>query len=398
MKLLNHLLMKNVSGPQLAGFILSNLTGLAIVMVALQLYADLIPIWNGSDSFLKKDYLVVNKKVTRLQQAGSEEASFSDEEIDELRLQPWVRSVGEFTAADYRVTASVGTPGNNGMTTYMFLESLPTQYVDVAQGEWYFNPDNPDAEVPIIISKDYLALYNFGFAASAGMPQISEGMLGSVPMRLTISNENATRSTTLRARISGFSSRLNTILVPGEFMQWASSQFGSGQKQRPSRLIIDVSSPGDAAINTYISNHQYEIAGDKKASSATYLVNIITMAIISIGAVIITLSFFILFLSISLLMQKHREKLRTLIFLGYPLGRIATPYYMLITIVSCSAFILSAVALLILRHSYLPGIESLGGGGGGIWLSIGCGALLTLLSMLFNILAVGHRIRKEAQP
>ena len=33
--------------------------------------------------------------------------------------------------------------------------------------------------VPVIISKDYLALYNFGFAGSAGLPQMSEGVMGA---------------------------------------------------------------------------------------------------------------------------------------------------------------------------------------------------------------------------
>lgn len=395
MTLLARLLMKNVSKSQLAGFLLSNLAGMAIVIASLQLYTDMKPIWESSDSFLKKDYMVVNKQITSLQRAGSNATSFSAAEIDELRRQPWVRSVGQFRAADFRVTASLAAASGRGLSTFMFMESLPAGYVDVEKGSWYFNSSSPDMEVPIIISKDYLALYNFGFASSAGLPQVSEGMLGSVPMELTVSSDDGMRVGKLKGRIAGYSNRLNTILVPEEFMTWASGRYGTGARQQPSRLIIDVSSPGDAAIAPYLEAHGYEVAGDKSASSASFLVNVTTMVIVSVGVVITLLSFFILLLSISLLMQKHRAKIRTLIYLGYPLSVIASPYRKLIAGVSVGALLLSVLAMLLLRHYYLPGIESLGGGEGGLWLSVGAGILLTGAMMTFNIVAVGRRIRGE---
>ena len=44
-----------------------------------------------------------------------------------------------------------------------------------------------------------------------------------VPLKLSLSGNG--RQEWVDARIVGFSSRLNTIAVPEEFMQWANSEF-----------------------------------------------------------------------------------------------------------------------------------------------------------------------------
>lgn len=57
-KLLRH----NLSLTQTIGFALANFVGLTIVVAGLMVYLDARPIWNTEDSFMKKDYVVINKK------------------------------------------------------------------------------------------------------------------------------------------------------------------------------------------------------------------------------------------------------------------------------------------------------------------------------------------------
>jgi hypothetical protein len=73
-----------------------------------------------------------------------------------------------------------------------------------------------DNSVPIILPKNYLDLYNFGFAESHSMPKISEGMIGLVALDVTIFGRGDREQ--LKGRIAGFSNRINTILVPETFM------------------------------------------------------------------------------------------------------------------------------------------------------------------------------------
>lgn len=389
MNIIQRLLRKNLSMAQLVGFTLANFIGLLIVLLGLQFYTDVRSIWQDEDSFMQKDYLVINKRVSGSGLLTGERASFSADEIADLEKQSWVRKVGRFSSADYRLTASIEQAGRS-MSTYMFFESIPSEFVDVDSDEWGY--EEGDNVVPIIISKDYLSLYNFGFASSTGLPQFSETMIGSIPMRLRISS--AKGSAELQGRIVGFSNRLNTILVPQEFMDWSNQRYGrtAGARADPSRLIIDVSSPGDVKIKDYIAEHGYEIAGDKANSTASYFLNVATGVVLAIGAVITILSLFVLLLSISLLMQKNRQKMHSLIMLGYELKEVGRPYRQLVVAVNAVAYLLAAGAMLAMRMLYIDAVRAMGASETTVWMSLGVGAMITIVVILFNIISINRKV------
>lgn len=384
-KLLRH----NLSLTQTIGFVLANLVGLTIVVAGLMIYLDARPIWNGDDSFMKTDYVVINKHVS-IQNTLGVSTSFTPDEIKDLQAQPWVRSLAPFTTADFRVSTSITAPGQNrGLSTFLFFESLPRDYVDTEKN-WIYHPG--DATVPVIMSRDYLALYNFGFATGAGLPQVSEKMISSVPLMLNItSNVNPALTTRVHARIVGFSSRLNTILVPQEFMDWANATYGTGTARQPSRIIIDTNSPGDVAISDYVNAHDWEIGGDKSNARASFLLNVATGVVLAVGVVITALSFFVLFLSISLLMQKNRSKLHSLLQLGYPTSEVARPYRQVVLATSAVTLLLAVAASLLLRNLYIDSLIAIGGGAS-VWLPLVAGLVLTLLTTLLNTLAIRRRV------
>lgn len=384
------LLRKNTSPARIAGFILSNFIGIAIVLGALQFYLDANSIWQSDDSFISSDYLVINKKVTSANTLGDSSSSFSASDIADIKSQPWVRRAGEFTSSDFRVLASVSGNSGRTMSTYMFFESVPDSFIDVPRSEWTYRPGS--GEVPIILSKDYLTLYNFGFASSAGLPQISEGLMSSIPLSLTLTSDDGSRSMHLDGRVAGFSNRLNTILVPQAFMDEANSSLGSGVRRPTSRLIIDSNSPGDVAVTEYLDSHGLETAGDKSASSAAFMLRVITGIVLAIGAVITILSFFILMLSISLIMEKNRYKIHQLLMLGYPVGDIARPYVSLICVASASALVLALAGVWCLRAYYLTPLAGLGARPAMIWLTPAVGAAMTAIIISFNILTVRRRV------
>lgn len=389
MNIIQRLLRKNLSMAQLVGFTLANFIGLLIVLLGLQFYTDVRSIWQDEDSFMQKDYLVINKRVSGSGLLTGERASFSADEIADIEKQSWVRKVGRFSSADYRLSASIEQAGRS-MSTYMFFESIPSEFVDVDSDEWGY--EEGDNVVPIIISKDYLSLYNFGFASSTGLPQFSETMIGSIPMRLRISS--AKGSAELQGRIVGFSNRLNTILVPQEFMDWSNQRYGrtAGARADPSRLIIDVSSPGDVKIKDYIAEHGYEIAGDKANSTASYFLNVATGVVLAIGAVITVLSLFVLLLSISLLMQKNRQKMHSLIMLGYELKEVGRPYRQLVVAVNAVAYLLAAGAMLAMRMLYIDAVRAMGASETTVWMSLGVGAMITIVVILFNIISINRKV------
>ena len=389
---IGRLLRRNLSKVQLAGFVISNFIGLAIVISAIQFYADIRPIWEGEESFINSDYVIVNKKVGASMALGSSSSDFSEAEIADMEAQPWLRRLGRFSSANYEVRATVSR-GGAGLTTNMFLEAIPDSFVEGAGTEWRFQPG--DSIVPVIISKDYLTLYNFGFASASGLPQLSEGMLSSIPLSLRLTSRDGARSRTVEGRIVGFSPRLNTILVPEEFMQWSNSLLASGAGAgRPRRLILDVNSPGDVAITDYLAAHSLERSGSDEASRSAFFLRVVAGLVIAIGSVITLLSFFILLLSVALLMQKNRSKLHGLIMLGFSLRAVGAPYVRITTIATAGSYLLAVAAMLIFRNIYFPGVSALGGQSeAGVAVSLLCGAALAALTLAVNILAIRRKVR-----
>ena len=389
--LLSKLLRKNVSSMQLGGSAIANLIGLIIVGIALQFYLDLRPIFNDEESFVKSDYLVVTRKVTGMDalMGGSE---ISEAEVADIEAQPWVRRVGRFTASDYEVRAAVAL-GSSGaaMTTQLFFESIPAEFLDVNSAEWHFDERNP--VIPVIVSKDYLSLYNFGFAAAQGMPKISEGMAGMIPLQFTISGNGLSQS--FSGRIVGFSARVNTILVPEEFMHWSNSRFGSGSAAGASRLIVEVNAPGDIKIEQYIAEHNFEVAGDKANSNkAGYLFTIAVSVVAAVGVLISLLSFFVLILSIMLLLQKNTKKLQDLLQLGYTPMQVSGYYIRLVLRVNDAVLILALVLIFVARLIYLPMLEPLGIEAASTTLTIVAVIGLVALITIGNAVAIMRHVNK----
>ena len=278
------LLRQHISKMQLVGFSVANLVGLTIVILAVQFYSDVLPVFNDQESFISKDYLIISRNLTSAGALMGGTSEFSDNDIADIKAQPWCRKVAPFVNSEFGITASIGVDATHAMRTQFFFESIPNEFIDV-DPSWKFDPANPT--VPVIMSRDYLSLYNFGFAAAQGMPKISEGEASSVLLMFNLSG-NGFRDD-VRGRIVGFSNRLNTIIVPEEFMTWANKKYGQGGALKPLRLIIEVNRPGDPKIQQYMDEHNYNIAGDKTNSGKTYYFLTVIVSIVVIVGVLISL-------------------------------------------------------------------------------------------------------------
>lgn len=390
------LMRRNISVWQIAGYAIANLVGLAIVLTALQFYSDATGLTDDSgDQFvMNRDYLVVSKKVDATHLISGN-AAFTDPEVKDLQSQPWVENMAEFTPARFRVVAYLTLQGHT-MSTDLFFESVPDEYFDVKPEGWDREIDPESYVIPIIIPKDYLALYNFGFAASRGMPQISEKVISSLPLAIRLGSwEN---QLTMPARIVGFSSRLNTVAVPDRFMRWANERFGRQDEddEGASRLIVEVNDPGNPEISKYLADSSIEVAGDKmRSGQATFILRVVTAVVISIGAVICLLAFFILTLSIWLLLQKNREKIHDLLMLGYTASQAARPYYRLVATVNLSILLLAIAVMAVARQFWLSALEQMGLTASGSLLPILAGIVVMAIITILNLLSIRRIVRKN---
>ena len=383
------LLRQHISKSQLIGFAIANLIGLTIVLLAVQFYRDVRPIFNDEESFISKDYIIITRTVTGAGAIMGGSSEFSEDAIKDIEQQPWCRQVGRFTGSDFAVDAQLGVGAGQSMYTQFFFEAIPDEFIDIDPEDWGFSPNRP--EVPIIISRDYLSLYNFGFAATQGMPRISEGQAEMLPLQFTLSG-NGLRQT-MPGHIVGFSNRLNTVIVPQEFMEWASERFGASEKPQPQRLIIEVSKPGDIKIEQYMDEHHYEVAGDKMSSSkANYFLTVISGIVIAVGILISLLSFFVLMLSIYLLLQKNTQKIQDLLLLGYSPKQVSRHYILLVVGLNAIVLVLAVILMLIGRTAYMDMIHAFGINGSSVWVAILVGILIMGAITVGNIIAINNKV------
>ena len=273
----------------------------------------------------------------------------------------------------------------------MFFESVPDEYVDVSLDNWHF--DESVQVIPIIIPRNYLNLYNFGFAQSRSLPKLSEGLMSLIQMDIMMRGNG--RVEQYKGNIVGFSNRLNTILVPQSFMEWANKNFAPNAEAQPARLIIEVSNPADSSIAGYFQKKGYETEDGKlDAGKTTYFLRLIVGIVLGVGLFISILSFYILMLSIFLLLQKNTTKLESLLLIGYSPNRVALPYQILTVGLNIVVLLLSIGLVTWLRSYYIesirllfPQLET-----GSLWAAIGMGILLFLIVSIINILAVKRKV------
>ena len=391
MNLVWKLLRQHISIPQFIGFFFANLFGMFIVLLGFQFYNDVLPVFTSQDSFMKADYLIVSKKIGAASAISGRTNTFSIAEADDLAGQRFTKNVGKFTSTEYKVDANMGVNGQSILNSEMFFESVPDKFVDVPLQDWTYQEGS--REVPIILPRTYIKMYNFGFAQTHSLPKISDGLVGMIDFKIFI-HGNGHRDE-FKGKVIGFSNRLNTILVPQKFMDWSNGYYAPGQKSDPTRLIVEVGNPADDNITKYLDKKGFEVESDKlQAEKTTYFLKMIVSLVMVIGLVISLLSFYILMLSIYLLVQKNSSKLENLLFIGYSPAKVALPYQTLTIALNIAVLLITWIILFFVRDYYMEVIETLFPQieSGSMIMSIGLGILLFLIVTAINQIAIRRKV------
>ena len=383
------LLRKHISIFELAVFFIANLIGMTVILGGVQLYSDLKPIMTGENALIGSDYLVITHPVERMGVGGK---SFSGEDITELEAQEFVSSVGTFNSSEFEVYGAIEFGGRK-LSTMLFFEAVPDSFLDIQPKEWNYKIG--DSIIPIILPRNYLNLYNFGFSSTQQLPQITEDIIKRVELDIILRG-NQLRGD-FKGRVVGFSDRINTILVPMAFMEWANKYYGEVSDEEATRLIIEVENPSDPELITFLDAKNYEVENKPSESSkAMFILKVCIVIIICIGIIFSILSIIILTLSIYLLLQKNITKLENLILIGYKPQRVALPYNLLTLTLNISILALSIAFIAVAQKLYMGYISQLAGYtlASSPIVAIGVGVVFTIAIILFNFYIINRKIRE----
>jgi len=304
--LLTKILFQHRNRWQVIGANVGVFVGLFLLLFALQFYLDMRVLMQGAKD---SNLLIINKELSVLNTMGAP-SDFSTEEITEVKKQTFVKSADAFVSNQYR--ASISIPDFN-FYSLLFFQSIPNDYLGIKNAGGFRWREGE--EVPIVVSSDYLALYNFGFAPSQNLPQLTPASMRLLAVDLNVTGKGKTR--TYKARLYDLSPNVNSILVPTEFMQAANAEFG--EKQQPiNQLILSVQNPYDKNLNDFLKEKGYKISrGGLIGGELKSVLDLLILVVLVVALLLIGLSLLVFVLNFQLLVSQAQQEIRLLLQLGY---------------------------------------------------------------------------------
>lgn len=376
--MLRKLQRKTLIPAQIAGYALTLLVGAAIVLLSLQVYCDMKPLLTQQTDVFKAHTVTVSKNVTVFKTANKEGLYFSDRELDKLRGQDFVKNVAQFRSASFATKAAISFEGQR-MSTDLFFESVPDGYLDVESDDWRW--DSTADFLPIVIPEDYLNLYNFGFAESQSLPVVSAPVLSQITFSIYV--EGNGKSKVYNSRIVGLSGKINSILVPDDFLQWANREFGAAQEHSTSRLLVEFTDATDERIPQYFEANGLNInKSELESSKMTFFFKLAMLSVTIIAVIIIVLSVAFIIMSMNLIVQRNREMFVNLHNIGYSIREIARFYKVVVSIVTVVVLLVATMLVLWARGLYDARLSSLFDTGGSFVPTLVGGALLLVVTLV----------------
>ena len=392
--MLKRLQRKTLIPAQIAGYTVTLLVGVTIVLLAFQLYSDIRPLLTQQTDVFKNHAVTLSKNVDMASTLNKDNIYFEEEEIEEIKNQRFVKEVAFFKSSTFETQAYIRI-GSQKLSTDLFFESVPNDYIDVESDQWSWDPASNF--IPIIIPEDYLNLYNFGFAESQSMPVISKDALGEFNIIIELSGNG--RQRTYNSRVVGFSGKINTILVPDDFLTWANQEYGDGRSNAPSRLLVEFSDASDERIPSFIEEHGYNVKQDElETSKRVFFFKLAIAAVLVVAIIIILLSVAFIVMSLNLIVQRNRELFVNLYGIGYSPQSIARFYQVLVSVITAADMGLAIVAAILLRNIYVGRLSSMFQIQGSITPIILTAIALTVILIVAYNINVLRTIKKTVEP
>lgn len=258
------------------------------------------------------DFVSITKNITNETMGQPEKNLFQPADIDEVSKQPFIEGVSPLLANDFRVKLSAGNV--LPFSTDMFLEALDNDFIDTLPPNFAWK--DGEQNIPIILSSDFFEIYNI-FAPGQGLPQVSKETAMGIPVVITCYNNNGTEMA-FTGKIVAFSDRVNSVLVPKNFLQWANKTFSGKDKPEASRLFLKLKDINDPQLIKYIDSKNYIINRDKTLLGRN---KIVLQGIFSglgiFGLLVVVLALMLFSFYLQLVIARSRENLELLLTLGY---------------------------------------------------------------------------------
>lgn len=381
----------NIRIVHIALFSISSIIGLYIIFLACASFSLFKSIQQVENDLFAKDFLIVSKKISTFTTLRNTPATFSQSEMETLAKQDFFNNVDAFVSSQFEVTLLSDTKLIPQFRTDFFFEAVPDKYIHNTTESWHWREGM--TSIPVILPYNFLALYNFGYAPTRGLPQLSEAVFRSIPLKIRIYNEMQWEQFSIR--IIGFSKKINTVLVPLNFLQWANAEFAPNAENQPSRLIIDAPNSADSRIAQFFAKKNLQIDETSLVNSklSFYLTLALTL-VGGIGLVITVLALWLLIFNFQLIIERNKERIRNLYLLGFACSDIQKPYLLIIYIL-CP--LLSIIAFFASHTTYVKITQLIETmtviKAPSFWFSLICAVICTVVIIAIHVVVLRKSIK-----
>lgn len=281
-----------------------------LLLVAVQMQADFSELLEGKQNKeTNTQYLVINRQ---LNNNNLNAGGLREEELAALKKLPEVSAVGIMQPGYFKASLSSSSDRFPFYTDVSF-ETVSSDFLDEIPEHWTWQ--EKDDYVPIIVPSLYLDLYNFQFALAQQLPQLTPEVVKMIFFNIRIKGPKG--EVVLKGKVAGFSDRIQSMLVPQEFMQWCNARFAQGEKRNPSRILIKTKDATSPVLNQFLEKNQLQADKEKtRFSKYREIVNWIAGISGLSGLLMLVFAALVLSLFIQLNIVSKQDEIRLLIQLG----------------------------------------------------------------------------------
>jgi hypothetical protein len=311
--------------------------GVLLLLCSIQMYINIQQLLGG-DSQRKEgsDFISISKTITNETMGQLEKNLFNANDIKDIANKPFIEGVSPLTANRFRVQLSAGDiiP----FSTDMFLESLDNNFIDTVPPNFTWKEGQD--YIPIVFSSDFLEIYNV-FAPGYGLPQLSAETASQVVVFITCYGQNGEKQT-FRGSIVALSDRVNSIIVPKNFLEWANNKFGNTTDVKASRLYIKTKDANNPDFLNYLQQKNYKVNKDKtKFGRVKQVLQGIFSGLGIFGLLVVILALMLFSFYLQLMIARSKDNLQLLLMMGYSpnwlsknVSKQFIPVYVLVVLVA----------------------------------------------------------------
>jgi ABC-type lipoprotein release transport system permease subunit len=284
--------------------------GVILLLCSLQMFVNIQQLLRETN--VRKngfDYVSISKIVTN--QSMGQDNRFSAAELREIKALPYVADAAPLISNRFKVTATAGTV--IPFATDIFIEALDVNFIDTVPPG--FSWREGQEVVPVIFSSDFLEMYNV-FAPSWDLPQLSKETASTINIYLRCVGKLGAK--VFRASIVGFSDRVNSILVPTSFLEYANNLLEGNEAVKSSRIFVKTADVSNSNLAKYFDEKNYRVNKERTlfGRSKQALQGIISgLGIFGLLVIVLALMLFSFYLQ--LVIARSKDNLQLLLTLGY---------------------------------------------------------------------------------